>query len=69
MWEFYLVISELAFRRIGMMVFQIQATPDQSAVPLTRDYIAEAEARLKRAERRDYGHLHEDHPGRAYAAE
>jgi cyclopropane-fatty-acyl-phospholipid synthase len=49
MWEFYLAGSELAFRREGHMVFQIQLARSQIAVPLTRDYIAEAENRLVRA--------------------
>lgn len=39
MFEFYLSGSELAFRRQGHMVFQIQLTRDRAAVPLTRDYI------------------------------
>jgi cyclopropane-fatty-acyl-phospholipid synthase len=39
MWEFYLVGSELAFRRMGHMVFQMQLAKRQDAVPLTRDYI------------------------------
>jgi cyclopropane-fatty-acyl-phospholipid synthase len=39
MFEFYLSGSELAFRREGQMVFQIQLGHQQSAVPLTRDYI------------------------------
>ncbi|MBU6498735.1 MAG: cyclopropane-fatty-acyl-phospholipid synthase family protein [Rhodospirillales bacterium] len=43
MFEFYLAASELSFRRENQMVFQIQLTRDQSAVPLTRDYIFEAE--------------------------
>lgn len=37
MFEFYLAGSELAFRRGGHMVFQLQMTRDQAAVPLTRD--------------------------------
>jgi cyclopropane-fatty-acyl-phospholipid synthase len=41
MWEFYLVGSELAFRRMGMVVFQVQIARDQEAVPLTRDYLWE----------------------------
>jgi len=52
MWEFYLVISEMAFRHQGMMVFQLQLTHKQEAVPLTRDYIGQAEERLRAAERR-----------------
>jgi cyclopropane-fatty-acyl-phospholipid synthase len=43
MFEFYLCGSELAFRREGHMVFQIQLARDLAAVPLTRDYIAAAE--------------------------
>ena len=43
MFEFYLSGSELAFRREGHMVFQIQLARDQTAVPLTRDYITVAE--------------------------
>jgi len=48
MFEFYLAGSELAFRHEGHMVFQMQLARDQAAVPLTRDYIAEAEARAAR---------------------
>ncbi|MGH6886480.1 MAG: class I SAM-dependent methyltransferase, partial [Geminicoccales bacterium] len=43
MWEFYLIGSELAFRRMGHMVFQIQLAKRQDAVPLTRDYIVDWE--------------------------
>jgi len=43
MWEFYLVGSELAFRRQGHMVWQMQMAKDLATVPLTRDYIHEAE--------------------------
>lgn len=39
MWRFYLVASELAFRLGGHVVFQIQLTKRQDAVPLTRDYL------------------------------
>jgi cyclopropane-fatty-acyl-phospholipid synthase len=41
MFEFYLCGSELAFRRGGHMVFQIQLAARQDAVPLTRDYMRE----------------------------
>ena len=40
MWEFYLAGCEMAFRRMGMMVVQIQLTKSVDAVPLTRDYMA-----------------------------
>src|SRR5690606_14930441 len=43
MWEFYLSASETAFRHEGMMVFQIQLTKDQHALPLTRDYMVDWE--------------------------
>jgi cyclopropane-fatty-acyl-phospholipid synthase len=50
MWEFYLASSEMAFRKQNTMNFQIQITKRQGIVPITRDYISQAEARL-RAER------------------
>lgn len=43
MWEFYLIGCEIAFRRMGQMVFQIQIAKHQDAVPLTRDYITDWE--------------------------
>jgi cyclopropane-fatty-acyl-phospholipid synthase len=43
MWEFYLSGAELSFRREGNVVFQIQLAHDQTAVPLSRDYIGESE--------------------------
>ena len=43
MFEFYLAGSELAFRHMGHMVWQMQMTRDLRALPLTRDYIAAAE--------------------------
>jgi cyclopropane-fatty-acyl-phospholipid synthase len=39
MWEMYLVGSEMAFRRGGLMVIQMQMAKSLEAVPLTRDYI------------------------------
>jgi cyclopropane-fatty-acyl-phospholipid synthase len=47
MWEFYLAGAECGFRFEGLMVFQIQVTKKQSAVPLTRDYIQQREAMLR----------------------
>jgi cyclopropane-fatty-acyl-phospholipid synthase len=47
MWEFYLACSEMAFRKQNMMNFQIQITKRQGVVPMTRDYIARAEDRLR----------------------
>jgi cyclopropane-fatty-acyl-phospholipid synthase len=43
MWEVYLCLSELAFRYLNNMVFQLQLTRRVDAVPLTRDYIHEKE--------------------------
>ena len=50
MWEFYLAGSETSFRVDGHMVFQIQLAKRQDAAPLTRDYILEREAELRRRE-------------------
>ncbi len=47
MWEFYLIISELSFVYGKNMNFQIQLTKDRHALPITRDYMAEAENRLR----------------------
>ena len=44
MFEFYLCGAEIAFRREGHMVFQVQLARHQTAVPLTRDYITAFEA-------------------------
>jgi cyclopropane-fatty-acyl-phospholipid synthase len=46
MFEFYLAGSEIAFRRENHMVWQLQVARDQAAVPLTRDYVTEAERRV-----------------------
>jgi cyclopropane-fatty-acyl-phospholipid synthase len=46
MFEFYLSASELAFRRGGNMVFQIQLAARQDAVPLTRDYLYAGAVRI-----------------------
>jgi cyclopropane-fatty-acyl-phospholipid synthase len=52
MWEFYLACSEMAFRKQNYMVFQLQLTKRQGIVPMTRDYIANTEARLRGRERK-----------------
>src|SRR5690606_15417035 len=46
MWEFYLAGAEGAFRHQGMMVFQIQLSKQRETLPLTRDYMFEAERQL-----------------------
>jgi cyclopropane-fatty-acyl-phospholipid synthase len=50
MWEFYLAAAEMSFREQDLMVFQIQLTKRQDVVPMTRDYIAHEERRLRGAE-------------------
>jgi cyclopropane-fatty-acyl-phospholipid synthase len=47
MWEFYLAASEMSFRKQNLMNFQIQLTKRQGIVPMTRDYIARGEAKLR----------------------
>ncbi len=48
MLEFYLSGAELAFRRKGHMVWQMQLARQADAVPSTRDYVAEAENEVAR---------------------
>ena len=43
MWEYYLASSELGFRALGDMNMQIQLTRTVDALPITRDYMFEAE--------------------------
>lgn len=50
MWEFYLSMSETAFRYQDIAIFQVQLARRQDAVPLTRSYIAEHETALKARE-------------------
>ncbi len=50
MWEFYLASSEMSFRKQNVMVFQIQLSKRQGVVPITRDYIAIEEQRLREVE-------------------
>ncbi|MDB5524973.1 MAG: cyclopropane-fatty-acyl-phospholipid synthase protein [Rhizobium sp.] len=50
MWEFYLAVSEVAFRHDRLFIFQIQIARHQDAVPYDRNYIAEREATLKEFE-------------------
>ena len=51
MWEFYLAGSEMSFRKQNLMNFQIQITKRQGVVPMTRDYVAHEEAKLRGLER------------------
>jgi cyclopropane-fatty-acyl-phospholipid synthase len=45
MWEVYLCFSELAFRYLNCMVIQVQLTKKVGVLPITRDYMVEAERR------------------------
>ena len=47
MWEFYLAGAETGFRYENLMVFQLQLAREQMALPLTRDYVFEAERELR----------------------
>jgi cyclopropane-fatty-acyl-phospholipid synthase len=46
MWAYYLASAEAGFRHGDLMVFQMQLTRRASALPVTRDYIDEAEQAL-----------------------
>jgi cyclopropane-fatty-acyl-phospholipid synthase len=43
MWEVYLCMSEMAFRYLDCMVFQIQVAKRVDALPITRDYMHQQE--------------------------
>jgi cyclopropane-fatty-acyl-phospholipid synthase len=47
MWEYYLSMSETAFRCEGVVVFQLQLARRVDALPITRDYMRQAEAKLR----------------------
>jgi cyclopropane-fatty-acyl-phospholipid synthase len=47
LWQFYLAGAAVTFRHGGMGNYQIQYIRDRDALPITRDYIGEAEARLR----------------------
>lgn len=47
MWEFYLAGCEVSFRYMNQMVFQMQIARRQDAVPLTRNYMVDAENGIK----------------------
>jgi cyclopropane-fatty-acyl-phospholipid synthase len=48
MWEFYLAGGIVGFENGAMCNYQVQYIRDRRAVPITRDYMAEAEARYRR---------------------
>ena len=41
MWEYYLAVSEVSFRHLDSVVYQIQLAKSQDSVPLTRDYVTD----------------------------
>ena len=47
MWECYLAICEAGFRYQNLMVFQLQLAKTQTALPLTRDYMYDAEREMR----------------------
>ena len=55
MWEFYLATSEISFRHLNSVVFQIQLAKRRDAVPQTRGYLFAAEQALVEEERQRAG--------------
>jgi cyclopropane-fatty-acyl-phospholipid synthase len=51
MWEFYLAACEMTFRHDGQAVFQIQLAKRNAELPVTRDYMFEAERAMRFAGR------------------
>ncbi|MGD9812084.1 MAG: class I SAM-dependent methyltransferase, partial [Sphingobium sp.] len=47
MWTLYLAGATAAFEHGGMLIYQIQYARDRHALPITRDYMMETEARLR----------------------
>jgi cyclopropane-fatty-acyl-phospholipid synthase len=47
MWDFYLTAMEASFRRQGLVVFQLQMAKRIDTLPITRDYMFEAERTMK----------------------
>ena len=39
MWEYYLCVSEISFRYLRNVVFQVQLTKNQETLPITRQYL------------------------------
>jgi cyclopropane-fatty-acyl-phospholipid synthase len=51
-WDYYLAAAECAFRHQGCAIFQFQFVKNFAALPITRDYIAAAEAALRAVDER-----------------
>jgi cyclopropane-fatty-acyl-phospholipid synthase len=47
MWTFYLAGCVVSFRHGGLVNYQLQLSRSRTALPITRDYMMEAEARLR----------------------
>ena len=47
LWTFYLAGAGSAFENGGLVNYQLQYTRDRRALPITRDYMAEAEKRIR----------------------
>ena len=47
LWQFYLAGASGAFRYGGLVNFQLQYARNRNALPITRDYLAQAEARYR----------------------
>jgi cyclopropane-fatty-acyl-phospholipid synthase len=49
LWQFYLAGAASAFRYGGLVNFQLQYARNRNVLPITRDYVADAETRLRRS--------------------
>jgi cyclopropane-fatty-acyl-phospholipid synthase len=47
MWSFYLAGATAAFEHGGMLIYQLQYARSRHALPITRDYMREAETQLR----------------------
>ena len=54
MWEFYLAAAEVAFRAEDLVIFQIVMSKGPHKLPMTRDWIAEFEAKFRARELQYY---------------
>ncbi|HWT11462.1 MAG TPA: cyclopropane-fatty-acyl-phospholipid synthase family protein [Allosphingosinicella sp.] len=57
MWQFYLAGAEAAFRYGGMLNWQLQYIKRRDAIPMTREFMFEEEARLRELEQPPQWHL------------
>jgi cyclopropane-fatty-acyl-phospholipid synthase len=53
MWDVYLTMAEVAFRTNDITLYQLQLARDRTLIPMTRDYIQQAEQALRQAEDAD----------------